>query len=185
MLASQALLGPTTAAAGSLLPSYSGLARHNNLHPRAPKTIFVVPRRSRNSSKGFSCRALEGQLSHTSRRVSVFGSEQELSGPQKFLEGLPAPARYVTSAVIVAGALAAGYALGTRYKGTQGAAVGGAVALGAVGGATAYALNSAAPHVAAVQLRNALVNHSDPKSLKPADIDAIANKYVHSVPLIP
>jgi hypothetical protein len=75
------------------------------------------------------------------------------------------------------GALAAGYALGARVKGTQGAAVGGALALGAIGGASAFALNAAAPHVAAVQVRNALVNHSDPSSLRSTEIDAIAQKY--------
>ncbi len=107
----------------------------------------------------------------------MFGTEQELSGPHKFLEGLPVSARYATSAVIVVGALAAGYALGAKVKGTQGAAVGGALALGAIGGASAFALNAAAPHVAAVQVRNALVNHSDPSSLRSTEIDAIAQKY--------
>jgi hypothetical protein len=146
----------------------------------------------RRKHKSQSCRALEGQLPKAEEgnaaaagggggggttRGSMFGTEQELSGPQKFLEGLPASARYATSAVIVVGALAAGYALGARVKGTQGAAVGGALALGAIGGASAFALNAAAPHVAAVQVRNALVNHPDPNSLRSTEIDAIAQKY--------
>jgi hypothetical protein len=142
----------------------------------------------RRKHKSQSCRAL-GQLPKAEEgnaagggggattKGSMFGTEQELSGPQKFLEGLPASARYATSAVIVVGALAAGYALGARVKGTQGAAVGGALALGAIGGASAFALNAAAPHVAAVQVRNALVNHSDPSSLRSTEIDAIAQKY--------
>lgn len=67
----------------------------------------------RDIRRGFSCRALEKQSSSksSSPKLSLFGVEQQLSGPQKVLEGLPAAARYVSSAVIVAGALAAGYFL--------------------------------------------------------------------------
>ena len=176
MLGSHALLGQEL---GS--QPYTGLANRSlTRYSKAAGTAqLTFPRRRR-----LCCRALEGQLPKTSKSssssVSLFGAQQELSGPHKLLEGLPAPARYATSAVIVAGALAAGYALGAKYQGTQTAAVGGAVAFGAVGGATVFALNAAAPHVAAVQLRNTLVNHSDPKSVTPSDVDAIANKYLHT-----
>jgi hypothetical protein len=185
--------------------SYSGLVKTQQLwSPRRRRScaaaagknggLLLLGNKSlsynhRRKHKSQSCRALEGQLPKSEEgnaaggrggattRGSMFGTEQELSGPQKFLEGLPASARYATSAVIVVGALAAGYALGARVKGTQGAAVGGALALGAIGGASAFALNAAAPHVAAVQVRNALVNHSDPSSLRSTEIDAIAQKY--------
>ena len=178
MLGSHALLGQEL---GS--QPYTGLANRSlTRDTKAPGTAQLTFLRRRR----LCCRALEGQLPKTSKSssssssVSLFGAQQELSGPHKLLEGLPAPARYATSAVIVAGALAAGYALGAKYQGTQTAAVGGAVAFGAVGGATVFALNAAAPHVAAVQLRNTLVNHSDPKSVTPSDVDAIANKYLHT-----
>lgn len=172
MLASQAqaLLGERSL--GNGIPTYTGLGRA--ALPRRPSQPLPAFR----SRRRVACRALEGQkTSKSSPRVSLFGAEQQLSGPQKVLEGLPAPARYATSAVIVAGALAAGYLLGGRYKGNQAAAVGGAVALGAVGGATVVAFNAAAPQVAAVQLRNSLVNHSDPTSVTPAEIDEIAKRF--------
>lgn len=113
-----------------------------------------------------------------SSRKSIFGSELELSGPQKFLEDLPASARYATCGAIVAAALAAGYAVGARAKGTSAAAMGGALVLGAAGGVTAFALNASAPHVAAVHLHNALVSFSDPKSITRDDIDSILQKYI-------
>lgn len=174
MLASQAqaLLGERSI--GNGIPSFTGLGR-TGLPSRRPVKALPVARNRRR----FSCRALEGQQktsSKSSPRVSLFGAEQQLSGPQKVLEGLPAPARYATSAVVVAGALAAGYLIGGRYKGNQVAAVGGAVALGAVSGAAVVAFNAAAPQVAAVQLRNSLVNHSDPTSVTPAEIDQIAKR---------
>ncbi|KAG0587880.1 hypothetical protein KC19_2G198400 [Ceratodon purpureus] len=170
----QALLGQRN----SLFTDYTGLGRDYTGLPRRPERLegsSVVSFRSR---RRLACRALEGQKqAKAAPRVSLFGAERQLSGPEKVLEGLPAPARYVSSAVIVAGALAAGYLLGGRYKGTQVAAVGGAVALGAVGGAAVVAFNAAAPQVAAAQLRNELVNHSDPTSVTPDVIDAIAKKY--------
>lgn len=173
-LQAQALLGQRSPA--SAFPAYTGLGRSQALPRRARKGVAWrgAPLRSR---RAFACRALE-QTAKASPRVSLFGAEQQLSGPQKVLEGLPAPARYVSSAVVVAGALAAGYLLGGRYKGTQVAAVGGAVALGAVGSAAVVAFNAAAPQVAAVQLRNSLVNHSDPTSVTPGEIDGIAKRSV-------
>jgi hypothetical protein len=170
----QALLGQRSPA--SAFPAYTGLGRAA-LPRRVKRVEGGVALRSR---RRLACRAaLEGQkTSKASPTVSLFGAERQLSGPEKVLEGLPAPARYASSAVIVAGALAAGYLLGGRYKGTQVAAVGGAVALGAVGGAAVVAFNAAAPQVAAAQLRNELVHHSDPTSVTPAVIDGIAKKYV-------
>ncbi|KAJ7564728.1 hypothetical protein O6H91_02G030900 [Diphasiastrum complanatum] len=108
---------------------------------------------------------------------AIFGDEKQLTGPRKLLEHVPATARFVTCAAIVAGAMAAGYAVGVRAKGTKIAAVGGALALGAVGGVAAYSINSAAPQVAAVKLHNALVNNPRPVSLQKQEVDEILSKY--------
>lgn len=82
------------------------------------------------------------------------------------------------SAIIVAGAAAAGYGLGFRFGPSRNAAIGGAVALGAAGGAAAYAVNACAPQVAAVNLHNYVAGFDDPSQLKKEDIESIANKYV-------
>eukprot|EP00249_Psilotum_nudum_P019718 c27384_g1_i1 orf=318-3365(-) len=160
---------------GSSFISFPGLVPFKSIPSLNPKS----PRLKRRASSICRCVA-QNEPSVTSlnaAKTSVFGAEKQLSGPQRILQDLPAPVRYVTCAAIVAGALAAGYALGANTKGTRTAALGGAVALGAVGGATAYALNSAAPMIAAVHLHNALVNHKDPKSLKPEEVDTIINKF--------
>lgn len=81
-----------------------------------------------------------------------------------------------TSAIIVAGAVAAGYGLGFRFGRSRNAALGGAVALGVAGGAAAYALNACAPQVAAVNLHNYVAGFDDPALLKKEDIESIANK---------
>lgn len=103
---------------------------------------------------------------------------KELNGIEVLVDKLPLPARLATSAVIVAGAVAAGYGLGSRFGGSRNAALGGAVALGAAGGAAAYALNATAPQVAAVNLHNYVAGFDDPSKLKKEDIEAIAIKLV-------
>ncbi|XP_057442164.1 protein TIC110, chloroplastic [Lotus japonicus] len=102
---------------------------------------------------------------------------RDLNGIEVFVDKLSPPARLAASAVIVAGAVAAGYGLGSRFGGSRNAALGGAVALGAAGGAAAYALNATAPQVAAVNLHNYVAGVDDPSKLKKEDIDAIASKY--------
>ncbi|CAI8585954.1 unnamed protein product [Vicia faba] len=102
---------------------------------------------------------------------------KELTGIEILVDKLSSPARLATSAVIVAGAVAAGYGLGSRFGGNRNAALGGAVALGAAGGAAAYALNAAAPQVAAVNLHNYVAGFDDPSILTKEDIEVIANKY--------
>ncbi|KAL5102264.1 hypothetical protein RYX36_006591 [Vicia faba] len=102
---------------------------------------------------------------------------KELTGVEILVDKLSSPARLATSAVIVAGAVAAGYGLGSRFGGNRNAALGGAVALGAAGGAAAYALNAAAPQVAAVNLHNYVAGFDDPSILTKEDIEVIANKY--------
>ncbi|XP_058747968.1 protein TIC110, chloroplastic [Vicia villosa] len=102
---------------------------------------------------------------------------KELTGIEILVDKLSSPARLATSAVIVAGAVAAGYGLGSRFGGSRNAALGGAVALGAAGGAAAYALNAAAPQVAAINLHNYVAGFDDPSILTKEDIEVIANKY--------
>ncbi|XP_004490697.1 protein TIC110, chloroplastic [Cicer arietinum] len=102
---------------------------------------------------------------------------KELNGIENLVDKLPLPARLATSAVIVAGAVAAGYGLGLRFGGSRNAALGGAVAVGVAGGAAAYALNATAPQVAAVNLHNYVVGFDDPSKLNKEDIEAIAKKY--------
>ncbi|GLJ44162.1 hypothetical protein SUGI_0921430 [Cryptomeria japonica] len=104
---------------------------------------------------------------------AIFGGQKELSGPEKVLQGLSAPARYGACAAIVAGALAGGYAVGS----TRNAAVGGAVALGLAGGAAAYALNSSAPRIAAVTVHNAVASCAHPTDLTSEAINSILHKY--------
>lgn len=103
---------------------------------------------------------------------------KDLNGIEILVDKLPLPARLATSAVIVAGAVAAGYGLGSRFGGSRNAALGGAVALGAAGGAAAYALNATAPQVAAVNLHNYVAGFDDPSKLTKDDIEAIASKLV-------
>lgn len=102
---------------------------------------------------------------------------KELNGIEILVDKLPLPARLATSAVIVAGAVAAGYGLGSKFGGSRNAALGGAVAVGVAGGAAAYALNATAPQVAAVSLNNYVAGFDDPSKLKKEDIEVIANKY--------
>lgn len=92
------------------------------------------------------------------------------------MEKLSPPLRLVTSAIVFAGAVAAGYGLGLRVGKTQNTALGGAVVLGAAGGAAVYALNASAPAVAAVDLHNYVAGRDDPRAVKKEDIEGIAKK---------
>ncbi|XP_024019050.1 protein TIC110, chloroplastic [Morus notabilis] len=107
----------------------------------------------------------------------VFGGKKELTGIQLIVEKLSPPLRLASSAILFAGAVAAGYGLGFRFGKTQNAALGGAVALGAAGGAAAYALNACVPDVAAVELHNYVAGSDDPRAVKKVEIEGIAKKY--------
>ncbi|KAM1099304.1 hypothetical protein TB2_005799 [Malus domestica] len=109
--------------------------------------------------------------------ADVFGGKRELTGVQPVVEKLSPPLRIVTSAIVFAGAVAAGYGLGLRLGKSQNAAYGGAAVLGAAGGAAVYALNSCTPEVAAVNLHNYVAGLDDPKAVKKEDIEGIARKY--------
>ncbi|XP_031483348.1 protein TIC110, chloroplastic [Nymphaea colorata] len=141
--------------------------------------VFSRTRRFKLSVARNSSSATSESPPDTKTRSSseIFGPELQLSGFQKLVDAVPLTARYAGSAVVVAGALAAGYALGFRIKGTQVAAVGGAVALGAVGGAAAFVVNSAAPGVAAVNLHNKVAACDDPELLNKEEIEELARRY--------
>ncbi|XP_004500340.1 protein TIC110, chloroplastic-like [Cicer arietinum] len=102
---------------------------------------------------------------------------KDLTGVELLVDKLPPTLRLATSAVVVAGAVAAGFSLGSKFGGSRNAAVGGAVALGVAGGAAVYALNAAAPQVAAVNLHNYVAGLDDPSLLKNEDIGGIAKRY--------
>lgn len=106
----------------------------------------------------------------------IFGGPKELTGIQPVVEKLSPPVRLATSAVILAGALAAGYSLGLRFGGNRNAALGGAAVLGSAGGAAAYALNAAVPEVAAVSLHNYVAGCDGPDAIRREDIENIAQK---------
>ncbi|MCI53135.1 protein TIC110 chloroplastic-like, partial [Trifolium medium] len=95
----------------------------------------------------------------------------DLAGIEHVVDKLSPPLRLATSAVVIAGAVAAGFSLGSKFGGSRNAAVGGAVALGVASGAAAYALNAAAPRVASVDLHNFVAGLDDPSMLKNEDID--------------
>ncbi|KAE9460931.1 hypothetical protein C3L33_07152, partial [Rhododendron williamsianum] len=109
--------------------------------------------------------------------AAVFGPKKELTGIESLVDSVPPPVRQATSALVFAGAVAAGFGLGLRLGGNRIAAAGGAVALGAAGAAATYAANSCVPEVAAVSLHNYAAGCDDPLTLGREDIEAIANKY--------
>lgn len=111
-------------------------------------------------------------------KSDLFGGKRELTGIQSLVDSMSPPIRIASSTLIVAGAIAAGYGLGSRFSGSRNVALGGAVALGVAGAGAAYALNSCVPEVAAANLHNYVVDIDDPGALKKEDIESIANKLV-------
>ena len=95
------------------------------------------------------------------------------------MSNLSPPLRLASSAIILAGALAAGYGLGTKFGGgSRNLALGGAAVAGAAGGAVAFALNSAVPEVAAINLHNYVSGFDDPTQVSKEEIEGIAKKLV-------
>ncbi|CAN6460258.1 unnamed protein product [Victoria cruziana] len=152
----------------------SFLKRNPNSLPVIPRTRRFKLRVARNSSSATSESPPDAKTKSSSE---IFGPERQLSGVQKLVDAVPLTARYAGSAVVVVGALAAGYALGLRIKGSQAAGVGGAVALGAVGGAAAFVVNSAAPGAAAVSVHNKVASYDDPELLNKEEIEEVATRY--------
>lgn len=109
----------------------------------------------------------------------IIGPRKELGGIQPIVDKLSQPVRLATSAFVIAGAIVPGLKLGFRFGGSRNVAIGGAVILGAAGGAVVYGLNSAVPEVAAKRLHDYVAGCDDPTAVKKEDIEAIANKSVH------
>ncbi|XP_054819172.1 protein TIC110, chloroplastic [Prosopis cineraria] len=149
-----------------------------NPNPLLIRTTSTLPKRRRfkvsfprNSSDSLD------QSAPSTPPPSIIGVQKELKGIEVVVDKLSPPLRLATSAIIVAGAVAAGYGLGFQFGRNRNAAIGGAVALGVAGGAAAYALNACAPQVAAVNLHNYVAGIDDPAGLKKEDIESIANQY--------
>ncbi|KAJ6349146.1 hypothetical protein OIU77_006684 [Salix suchowensis] len=107
-----------------------------------------------------------------------FGGNRELTGIQPLVSNLSPPIRLASSAIILAGALAAGYGLGTKFGGgSRNLALGGAAVAGTAGGAVVFALNSAVPEVAAINLHNYVSGFDDPTQVSKEEIEGIAKKY--------
>ncbi|KAK4785173.1 hypothetical protein SAY86_001862 [Trapa natans] len=115
--------------------------------------------------------------SSPSPEPDIFGGQKELTGIQPLVKSLSPPVQLAASAILVAGAVAAGYTLGCRFGRSQTAAIGGAAVLGAAGGAAAYAVRDSVPEVAAVDLHNYVASFHDPGAVKREDIDQITSKY--------
>ncbi|KAK6938221.1 Protein TIC110, chloroplastic [Dillenia turbinata] len=152
---------------------------------------FINPntlRTSRNSTLSLRRRR---RTSHTPTRAStsddspptipvnsdVFGGKKDLSPIQSLVAALSPPVRLASSALVFAGAVAAGYGLGFRFRENRNAALGGAVAAGALSGAAVYALNSSVPEVAAISLHNYVAECDDPGRLDRDNIEGIAKKF--------
>ncbi|KAL4283427.1 hypothetical protein GQ457_16G012320 [Hibiscus cannabinus] len=151
------------------------------LFPFTPNPLPSTRRRfrvslPRNSLSPPSSASTSTSSSET-EKPNIFGGPKELTGIQPLVQNLSPPVRLATSAVILAGALVAGYGLGLRFGGNRNAAFGGAAVLGAAGGAAAYAVNAAVPEVAAVTLHNYVAACDGPDAIKREDIENIAKKY--------
>lgn len=108
----------------------------------------------------------------------IWGPRKELVGIEPVVDKLSPPVRLATSAVIIAGAMFAGFNLGSTFGRSRNVAIGGAAVLGASGGAMAYAMNAAVPEVAAKRLHDYVADCDDPGAVKKEDIEAIAKKLV-------
>ncbi|CAI8596921.1 unnamed protein product [Vicia faba] len=147
----------------------------STLKPSSHSSLIPLPFSLSSSSKR---RRFKVSFHRSSSSSSVPSPvSKDLTGIENVVDKLSPPLRLATSAVVIAGAVAAGFSLGSKFGGSRNAAVGGAVALGVAGGAAAYALNAVAPQVAAVNLHNHVVGLDHPSLLKNEDIVGIANRY--------
>ncbi|CAN6477977.1 unnamed protein product [Victoria cruziana] len=152
----------------------------NALLFRKHRSICIFPR-SRcfkcMTSRNFSATSESPPREDNVRISGAFGGERQLSGMQRVVDVVPSSVRYAVSALVVVGSLAAGYAIGLRTRGTRATCIGGAVALGLIGGAAVSALNSAVPSAAVVSLHNKVAGCSNLGSLKREDIEKVARRY--------
>ncbi|XP_004296031.1 PREDICTED: protein TIC110, chloroplastic-like [Fragaria vesca subsp. vesca] len=149
----------------------------NPIPLRSTAASAAVPRRRFRVSFPRNSSAQSDGATSAPPPADVFGGKRELTGVQPLVGKLSPPLRFVTSAIVLAGAAAAGYGLGLRIGKTQNTALGGAVVLGAAGGAAVYALNASAPAVAAVDLHNYVAGRDDPRDVRKDEIEGIAKKY--------
>lgn len=147
------------------------------LNPTPLRLTHKIYLKRRHQSTVRSSASVPDKPTSNSVNTDVFGGKNELSPIQSLVDAMSPPIRIASSALVFAGAIAAGYGLGLRFGGSRNAGVGGAIALGAAGAGAAYALNSCAPEVAAINLHNYVADFDDPAALKKEDIEAIANKY--------
>lgn len=146
------------------------------LNPIPLRSTAALPRRRFRVSFPRNSSAQSDGATSAPPPADVFGGKRELTGVQPLVGKLSPPLRFVTSAIVLAGAAAAGYGLGLRVGKTQNTALGGAVVLGAAGGAAVYALNASAPAVAAVDLHNYVAGRDDPRDVRKDEIEGIAKK---------
>ncbi|KAL4010682.1 hypothetical protein IC575_027693 [Cucumis melo] len=146
-------------------PSNFNLSKRRHFRVSIPRASSEVTQQDVSSS------------SSSPSSLDIFGGKKELTGIQPIVHLLPPPLRLATSAIVVAGAVAAGYGLGLRFGKSRNAALGGAAALAAASGAAVYSLNSCVPEVAAVDLHNYVAGFDDPKNVKKEEIESIATKY--------
>lgn len=153
----------------------------NALLFRKHRSICIFPR-SRcfkcMTSRNFSATSESPPREDNVRISGAFGGERQLSGMQRVVDVVPSSVRYAVSALVVVGSLAAGYAIGLRTRGTRATCIGGAVALGLIGGAAVSALNSAVPSAAVVSLHNKVAGCSNLGSLKREDIEQVARRFL-------
>ncbi|KAG9441612.1 hypothetical protein H6P81_017466 [Aristolochia fimbriata] len=172
---------PSPSVSPRLFPSQFTPQNHKLLSGRGPN--FLPTRKCRRRrylvTNSASTSESSNSVSDSGSGVSssIFGGRKELSGQQALVSGMSSSARVATSVVVVAGALAAGYALGFKLGGSREKALGGAVALGAAGGAAVYALNSSVPGAAAVHLHNLVASCDDPGALEKEDVEMIAERF--------
>lgn len=164
----------------------SGFIHPGHSRPRLPISVKAMGKRHSYRISSIRCVADDKATgtpattatSNTGSNVTaIFGGKRELAGLQSLVDSLSPPVRIASSVLVVAGAMAAGYGLGSKFGGSKNVAMGAAVAFGAAGGAAAYALNSCVPEVAAINLHNYVAQCDDPTSLNKDSIEAIAAKH--------
>ncbi|KAJ8536920.1 hypothetical protein K7X08_035321 [Anisodus acutangulus] len=143
-----------------------------------PTPLRLSPKRRRHLRYRLSTTVRSSSSVPDKPKPDVFGGKKELTTIQSLVDAMSPPIRIATSALVFAGAIAAGYGLGVRFGGgSRNAGLGGAIVLGAAGAGAAYALYSCVPEVAAINLHNYVADFEDPAALNKQDIEAIANKY--------
>lgn len=104
------------------------------------------------------------------------GEEKTFTGVQKFVKGLPTPARLAVCGTIVVLSGGTGYAVGARLLPPLGQFAG-ALVLGGAGAAAAHVVNQSGIEAASTELHNALLKHHNLRQLRREEVDAVAAQY--------